>query len=63
MVKPKDVPTPKRPKGSYPLPNGNFVVKQGRLTVVYRNPPDYDGFARALLELAEEERIRELGSG
>jgi hypothetical protein len=63
---------PKRPKGSYPLPNGNYVTK-GRvdssgkrviwIEVIHKDPPDYDKLARAFLYLAEqlskEERERQ----
>ena len=53
----------KRPKGSYPLPNGNYVTKgrvdcSGRRAIwieaIHKDPPDYDKLARALLYLAEQ---------
>ena len=54
---------PTRPKGSYPLPNGNYVTK-GRvdcsgkraiwIEAVHKDPPDMEKLARALLELAED---------
>lgn len=53
---------PKRPKGSYPLPNGNYVTKgrvdcSGRRAIwieaIHKDPPDMEKLAKALLYLAE----------
>lgn len=63
-MKKSNKPTrPKRPKGSYPLPNGNYVTK-GRLDrsskrviwieAVHKDSPDMDKLARAFLYLAEQ---------
>ena len=63
MKKSNKPPSPKRPKGSYPLPNGNYVTK-GRvdcsgkraiwLEAVHKDPPDMEKLATALLYLAEQ---------
>jgi hypothetical protein len=55
-----------RPKGSYPLPNGDYVVKgrstpigsNGRRlvdTAIHRKEPDYKKLAEALIDLAQEQ--------
>jgi len=54
MKKSKKPATPKRPKGSYPLPNGNYVVRRGPLTAIHKDPPDIEKLARAFLYLAEQ---------
>ena len=45
----------KRPKGSYPLPTGGYVVRRGLITSIRRDPPDLDKLAKAFLYLAEQE--------
>ena len=62
-MKKSNKPRPKRPKGSYPLPNGNYVTK-GRvdcsgkraiwIEAVHKDPPDMEKLAKALLYLAEQ---------
>jgi hypothetical protein len=67
MKKSNKPPRPKRLKGSYPLPNGNYVTvgkwsdpidRAGkhriRIVAVHKNPPDMDKLAKALLYLAEQ---------
>jgi hypothetical protein len=51
----------KRPKGSYPLPNGNYVVRRGPLTAIHKDPPDIEKLARAFLYLAEQSGKKEQG--
>jgi len=64
----KPRPRPKRPKGSYPLPNGNYVTKgrvdcSGRRAIwieaIHKNPPDMEKLAKALLYLAEQLRAND----
>jgi hypothetical protein len=60
----------KRPKGSYPLPNGNYVTK-GRvdcsgkraiwIEAVHKDPPDMEKLAKALLQLAEDLAVKAEG--
>ena len=45
----------KRPKGSYPLPTGGYVVRRGLITSIRRDPPDLDKLAKVFLYLAEQE--------
>ena len=62
-MKKSNKPRPKRPKGSYPLPNGNYVTK-GRvdcsgkraiwIEAVHKDPPDMEKLAEALLLLAQQ---------
>lgn len=57
---------PKRPKGSYSLPNGNYVTR-GRvdcsgkraiwIEAIHKNPPDMEKLAKSLLYLAEQLRV------
>ena len=54
MKKSKKPSRPKRPKGSYPLPNGNYIVRRGPLTAIHRDPPDIEKLAKAFLFLAEQ---------
>jgi len=54
MKKSKRPAKSKRPKGSYPLPDGNYVVRRGQITAIHRNPPDVDKLAKALLWLAQD---------
>lgn len=68
MKKSKKPSRPKHPKGSYPLPNGNYVVRRGPITAVHKDPPDIEKLAKAFLYLAEQltqedaERRDKLGS-
>lgn len=62
------VPTAKC-RGSGPtLPNGNYVVRRGRITAIHKDPPDLEKLAKAFLYLAEQltqedaERRDKLGS-
>lgn len=45
---------PQRPKGSYPLPKGNYVVRRGRITAIHKDPPALEKLARAPILLAED---------
>jgi len=53
MKKSKKPAQTKRPKGSYPLPTGSYVVKRGPITAIHRDPPDTGKLAEAFLRLAE----------
>lgn len=59
MKKSKKPETPNRPKGSYPLPDGNWVVRQGQITAIRKDPPDIEKLARALMYLAEDLRPKD----
>jgi len=61
MKKSNKPPRPKRPKGSYTLPNGNYVVRRGRITAVHKDPPDVEKLAKALLQLAEDLAVKAEG--
>jgi len=52
MKKSKKPAQTKRPKGSYPLPTGGYVVRRGLITSIRRDPPDLEKLAEALLMLA-----------
>ena len=54
MKKSKKPAQTKRPKGSYPLPTGGYVVRRGPITSIRRDPPDMDKLAEAFLYLAEQ---------
>jgi hypothetical protein len=54
MKKSKKPAPHRRPKGSYPLPNGNYVVRQGRITAIHKDPPALEKLARAPILLAED---------
>jgi len=63
MKKSNEPTRAKRPKGSYLLPNGNYVTK-GRvdcsgkrmiwIEAIHKDPPDMEKLAKALLELAAQ---------
>jgi len=55
MKKSKKPVQTRRPKGSYPLPTGGYVVRRGPITSVRRDLPDMDKLAKAFLYLAEQE--------
>ena len=55
MKKSKRPVQTKRPKGSYSLPTGGYVVRRGRITAIHKDPPDLDKLAKAFLYLAEQE--------
>jgi hypothetical protein len=63
-MKKSNKPRPTRSKGSYPLPNGNYVTKGRidrsgkraiRIEAVHKDPPDLNKLAEALLFLAEQQ--------
>jgi hypothetical protein len=58
----KDRP-PKRPKGSIPLPSGDYAVishhtsakgKKIRITAIHKAEPDLRALAKAFMQLAED---------
>jgi hypothetical protein len=59
MKKSKKPAQTKRPKGSYPLPTGGYVVRRGSITSIRRDPPDMSKLAEAFLYLAEQLRASE----